>query len=506
MLTEAVVRRNLAAGCDVFRGIAFPTEVAMSPIPSLAVAVFLLASGLSAAGVPGGAERLRTLRTELDLRVDLAEERMDGSARLTVRNEGSLPARELPVLLYRLMTVQGVRDASGAALPFTQQVIAFEDEPRKQVTRAAVVLPQPLGPGETASIEVVYGGFLAGYVETGSLYIKDRISEEFTIVRQDGEAYPTVGPASNRGRREAGLPTFDWAARITVPSTHVVASGGELVERVAKSGWTTFVYRGVRPAWRLDFAIARYEIVEKAPLRIYFLPGDSPGAERLLKAGTAGLADLERRFGPRPGAGGLAVIEIPDGWGSQASETAIIQSAAAFRDPARTRELYHELTHLWNPPSLDRPDSRWNEGLATFLEDLVAERLDGRKGVRDGAERMAKFLRERVAREPRLSRVPMSDYGREEMTDYSYSVGELLFHLLYRAVGEETFDAILRGFIEESRERGGRASELAARAKLLGGAGADRLFREWFETTAWTDLLSRAATVEELVPRYRSPR
>jgi len=430
---------------------------------------------------------------------------MDGSARLTVRNEGSVPVREIPFLLYRLLTVRGVRDASGVPLPFTQQVIAFEDEPRKQVTSAVVILPQPLGPGEAASVEVAYGGFLAGYVETGSLYIKDRISEEFTIVREDGEAYPTVRPASHRGRREAGLQPFDWAARITVPSTHAVASGGELVERVTKSGWTTFVYRGVRPAWRLDFAIARYEVVEKAPLRIYSLPGDSAGADRLLKAGTAALADLERRFGPRPGAGGLAVIEIPDGWGSQASEAAIIQSAAAFRDPARTRELYHELTHLWNPPPLDRPDSRWNEGLASFLEDLLAERLDGRKVVRDGAERMAKYLRERVAKEPRLTRVPMSDYGREALTDYSYSVGALLFYFLYRTAGEETFDAILRGFIEESRERGGRASDLAARAKLLGGDGAGRLFREWFETTAWTDLLSRTASVEELVPRYRPP-
>ncbi|MFI5180690.1 MAG: hypothetical protein ACHQPI_04815 [Thermoanaerobaculia bacterium] len=480
----------------------------MSPIALFAAAAFLLVSEPVATATletPVPAERLRTLRTELDLRVDLAEQRMDGTARLTAKNEGPVPVREVPFLLYRLLTVRGVRDAGGVALPFTQQVVAFEDEPRKQVTRVVVALPKPVGPGEAVSIEVAYGGFLAGYVETGSLYIKDRISEEFSIVREDCEAYPTVGPASNRGRREAGLPDFDWAARITVPSTHVVASGGELVERVAKSGWTTFVYRGVRPAWRLDFAIARYEIVEKAPLRIFCLPGDAPGGERLLKAGAAALQDLERRFGPRPGAGGLAVIEIPDGWGSQASEAAIIQSAAAFRDPARTRELYHELTHLWNPPSLDRPDSRWNEGLATFLEDLLTERLDGRLAVRKGVDWMAKHLRERLAAEPRLARVPMRDYGREDLTGDSYSVGGLLFYLLYQASGEKTFDAILRGFIEASRERGGRASDLAARAKLLGGDGADRLFREWFETAAWADLLSHAATVEELVPRYRPP-
>lgn len=480
----------------------------MSLIPLLAVAAFLLASEPatgSTTAASGPAERIRTLRTELDLRVDLAGERLDGTARLTVRNEGSVPVRDLPFLLYRLLTVRGVRDASGVPLPFTQQVIAFEDEPRKQVTRAVVALAQPLAPGEAASVEVAYGGFLAGYVETGSLYIKDRISEEFTIVREDCLAYPTVGPASDRGRREAGLSTFDWAARVTVPSTHVVASGGELVERVAKNGWTTFVYRGVRPAWRLDFAIARYEVVEKAPLRIYHLSGDAPGAERLLKAGAAALQDLERRFGPRPGAGGLAVIEIPDGWGSQASEAAIIQSAAAFRDPARTRELYHEPTHLWNPPSLDRPDSRWNEGLATFLEDLLAERLDGRIAVRDRAEQAAKRLRERVAADPRLARVPMRDFGAEDLADNSYGVGGLLFYLLYRASGEETFDEILRGFIEASRERGGRASDLAARAGLLGGEGGRRLFREWFETTAWTDLLSRTASVEELVARYRPP-
>jgi hypothetical protein len=483
----------------------------MSPGSLLSVALVLLASGPGAASPappttasqPAG--RLRTLRTDLELRVDLAGERLDGTARLTVENEGSVPVREIPIVLYRLLTVVGVRDRGGAPLPFTQEVVAFEDEARKQVTRAVVALPKPLGRGETALVEIAYGGFLAGYAETGALYIRDRITEEFAIVREDCEAYPTVGPASNRLRREAGLQEFDWSARITVPFTHVVASGGELVERVAKDGWTTFVYRGLRPAWRLDFAIARYRVVERAPLRIYALPGDEAGAERLLTAGTTGLKELERRFGPRFGTGELAVIEIPDGYGSQASEAAIIQSAAAFRDPARTRELYHELTHLWNPPSLDRPDCRWNEGLATFLEDLLAERLDSRGTVRESADRLAAFLRKRIAAEPRLARVPMRDYGKEDLTDYSYSVGGLLFYLLYRTVGDEDFDAILRGFIEASRESGGRAEDLVARARLLGGEGARRLVREWFETTEWTTLLSKTASVEGLVPRYRPP-
>jgi hypothetical protein len=60
-------------------------------------------------------------------------------------------------------------------------------------------------------------------------YIRDTISDEFTILRPDAFAYPVVGPPSHRKLWGAGLPMFDYSAQVFVPRTHVVANGGELV-------------------------------------------------------------------------------------------------------------------------------------------------------------------------------------------------------------------------------------------------------------------------------------
>ena len=80
------------------------------------------------------------------------------------------------------MTVGAVRDGAGSRLGFRQSVVAFEDDPRKQTNHLLVALDPPLEPGKTAVVEIEYGGYLAGYVETGSLYIQDRVDEAFTIL------------------------------------------------------------------------------------------------------------------------------------------------------------------------------------------------------------------------------------------------------------------------------------------------------------------------------------
>ncbi|HUM03661.1 MAG TPA: hypothetical protein VL084_15335, partial [Thermoanaerobaculia bacterium] len=327
----------------------------------------VLAAALPAPAAPADpADRiqLRPVRYELDLLVDFKEETVSGAARILLRNDSSSPAAQASLLLYRLLTVRGVTNGAGSPVPFTQQIVAFEDEARRQVNRVVVPLAPPLPPGGEIVLRVEYGGYLAGYVETGSLYIKDRVDESFTILREDAEAYPTVRVPSARVNRAAGLPDFDYLARITVPNTHVVASGGSLVERTERDGRATYVYRSVKPSWRMDFAIARYGVLERDGFKVYHFPEDVRSAERILEAARAVRSSYTKRFGPLPEIPSFAIIEIPDGWGSQADVTSILQSAAAFKNPERVGELYHEVSHLWNVRSTDPSFCRWNEGLA----------------------------------------------------------------------------------------------------------------------------------------------
>ncbi len=471
----------------------------------LAVAVLLAGRGVAEAVPPAERALLKPTRYELELRVEFREERISGSARITLVNAGASPASEASFLLYRLMTVAAVRGAGGEAIPFRQAVVAFEDEPRRQTNHVLVTLSPPLQPGRSAIVQLEYGGYLAGYVETGSLYIQDRVDEAFTIIREDADAYPTMRVPSSAANRAAGLPEFDYLARITVPESHAVANGGALVERTVRDGLATYVYRNIKPAWRMDFAVARFGTLEAPGLRVFHLLEDRAGAERVLKAAVASMALYTKWFGPLHDAPSFTVIEIPDGWGSQADVTSILQAAAAFRDPARLHEVYHEVSHLWNAPSLDRPFCRWNEGLASFLESLTQETLDGTPAVDERARKAALFLLERAAGEPRLKSVPMIDYGKEQITGYSYSAGMLMFSTLYRLVGQESFNAIVGGYYQKYQAAGGTTAQFVRHASAAARRDLTPLFDDWLSTTRWYQILSSGAKVEDLANRYRVP-
>ena len=447
---------------------------------------------------------LAPVRYELDLRVDFKDERISGSAQITLKNAGASPVREASFLLYRLMTVTAVRDAKGQALPFRQAVVAFEDEPKRQTNQILVPLDPPLPPGKSTTVKIDYGGYLAGYVETGSLYIKDQVNEAFTIIREDADAYPAVRVPSFAKNRAAGLPEFEYLARITVSESHTVANGGALIEKIVHDGHATYVYRNIKPAWRMDFAIARYGTLEGSGLRVFCLPEDRKGADVVLKAAGDSMALYADWFGPLRDAPVFTVIEIPDGWGSQADVTSILQAAAAFRDPARLHEVYHEVSHLWNVSSLDRPYCRWNEGLASFLEDLTQEKLEGKPRLDKRAERMAQWLVERGSKEPRLKTVSMIDYGKEEMTDYAYSAGMLMFYALYRLVGQEQFNAVIGGYYQKYQATGASTQQFVTHARAAAGRDLATFFNDWFYSPRWYEFLTFGVKVQDLADRYRT--
>src|SRR5262245_24566076 len=109
--------------------------------------VLLAASLLAGSAIRAGADPVRPTRYELDVRVDFAEERVEGSARVTILNETAEPVRELSFRLYRLLAVSAVRAANGTPLEFSQTVVAFDDDPKRQANVLRVLLPTALAAG-----------------------------------------------------------------------------------------------------------------------------------------------------------------------------------------------------------------------------------------------------------------------------------------------------------------------------------------------------------------------
>lgn len=105
----------------------------------------------------------------------------------------------------------------------------------------------------------------------------------------------------------------------------------------------------------------------------------------------------------------------------------------------RLYELYHEISHIWNVKPLDPLPSRFeSEGLAMFLQYLVQEKLENKKGALEkAAEWASKSFRKKCQNDPRCKDVPIIDYGKEMLPDLSYSKGMTLFYILYKLVGGE---------------------------------------------------------------------
>lgn len=440
---------------------------------------------------------------QLECDLDFGTEVLRGASRIDLRNPSSESVREASFLLYRLLRVTAVRDGHGQALPFRQATVAFDDFPKLQVNHVTVDLSTPLAPGARATIAVQFDGHLLGYAETGMLYVKDRIDRAFTILRPDAYAYPQPGYPSLAINRSAPEWSFSYVARITVPDGLSVANGGRLESREPRGNTTTYQFSSLKPSWRMDFAIAPYSALTSGPVRVLHLPGDEVGAAGVARAAGQALDLYARWFGPRRESVPITIIEIPDGWGSQADVTTIIQSAAAFKDPERHREVYHELSHLWDVPSIERPSPRWNEGLASFLEHLVTQELSGTPIVDARANQLIAWLRTSVDEHPDWRTVPLADYGRARLTDLSYSVGALYFDLVYRLAGPEAFRRIVGGFSTRFGAQGASLRDLVEWERTNSPVDLSELNQDWIFGTAWIDRVRRWTSITDIEAYYR---
>ncbi len=228
-------------------------------------------------------------------------------------------------------------------------------------------------PGARTDVTIAWSGFLVPYTETGMRYVRDHVERSFTILRAESFGFPQIRVPSFEQSRAMPAGGFTYALRVTVPADLVVATGTAATARVESDSLSTWTFASDTPVPFLLVAIAPYETLTEGDLRVFYFPEDSSGARTVMGAMQDAVRTYGRWFGPVGSRLRLHVIEIPEGWGSQADLNAgIIQTADAFRDTTELVQLYHELAHLWHPADVDSAPPRWNEGLATFLSYRMA--------------------------------------------------------------------------------------------------------------------------------------
>lgn len=441
---------------------------------------------------------------DLAIEVDYDEPKIRGAGQLTVRNTSDRSVRRVPLLLYRMMKVTALTTPDGTPLRFTERILPYTDWEQLQVNYVDVETPA-IDPGAEMTLAIAWEGFLHGYTEA-MRYVRDHIDPAYTTVREETKSYPVVGYPSWRATTAAGLPDFDVEVRVTVPDSLVVGFGGQLLGVDQANGTATYHYRTRRPVWRIDIAIAPYEVMERDGLTVFHFPADRDGAATVADGFLRAMDQYTDWFGPLHEFGGYAIIEVPTGYGSQAATNDILLQASAFEHPDDLTQLYHEASHLWNVELSDRPSPRWDEGMAMFLQQLLVdvfagdERLSAVEGL---AVRTRDRLRSQFEHQPRLATIPPIAYGQEDVTDLSYRVGMLMFGVLYDLIGQEGFNQLVGGFYQEHPAGGASTADFVARANRVALLNLDPFFEDWLYGTGYTRFLDGDLTLTQMADSYR---
>ncbi len=439
---------------------------------------------------------------QLDYQLDLAETSLTASGKITVKNISTEVATHIPFRLYRMLKVSQITDDEGKPLKYSQNILSDEAWPVLQTNYLEIDLLEPIKPEESRTFSLQFNGYIRGYAETGWLYVKDSITPEFSLLRTDSFAYPIIGYPNETVNSQVLIMShrFDYDVRISVPKPLIVANGGALISKTEDKNKQTFRYKNKLPAWRMDFAIAPYQLTEKGKYRIFSWEPENkvqPVLDEIVKT-----VDLYSQwFGPLATELGYTFIEVPEGFGAQADVTSVIQDATAFRGGEELTRIYHELSHQWNVKPLDQYSPRWNEGLATFLEDLTFDQLHQPGFLNESTESILKRLKNDFSQNDQYGQTGYLDFGKAGLN--SYRVGSPFFRLIYDLIGEQKFNRVLAEYYRDYYQTGATTEQLIERFSIVSNNDLQRLFRDWAYTGEYVKIISNSKNYAELLARYK---
>ncbi len=231
---------------------------------------------------------------------------------------------------------------------------------------------------------------------------------------------------------------------------------------------------------------------------------DEKNATAILDGVSRSVQLYSQMFGDLKDYQGYTLIEIPDGWGSQASDYYLLQVASTFDDVQHLAQLYHEVAHTWNAKT--KPDiqrCRWfDEAFAMYFQALAIREFEGQDAYKKEMDRDRESFINRATRDRKNFDTPIAEYGKYELGGNSYSKGPWSLYVLHQLVGEEQFKSIIRTFLSEFRDKPADFKDFQKLAEQVAHRNLEKYFQEWFYTSASSQLLADKVPVMDIVKRY----
>ncbi len=239
-----------------------------------------------------------------------------------------------------------------------------------------------------------------------------------------------------------------------------------------------------------------------APAQIYLRRADEGLANRYLEATGRYLDLYSRLIGPYPYAK-FALVENfwATGYGMPSFT---VLGAEVIRLPFIPTSSYpHEVLHNWwgNGVYVDYESGNWSEGLTSYLADhlLKEEAGQGAAYRRDSLQGYASYVQAEKD-------FPLTAFrGRHSAASQAVGYGKtlMLFHMLRRELGDETFVAGLRRFYGDNRFRTAGFAEVRRAFEAVSGRDLGPFFDQWTRRTGAPSLAIERVTRTPTETGYR---
>lgn len=400
----------------------------------------------------------------LELDVSPPKKRIDATARMSIVAEKKLDA-------FRL-------DLSGlkvTAVLVNSRPAVFEQKNDKLVVRPNAQIAK----GERFNVAIAYEGTPQA--------IEDPTDPAYKLgwFRYGGGSYVVSEPVGASSFYPANDEPTDKATfrfEITVPEGYMAVANGVLDKTKTVPGGTRFSWRMDHPmtTWLATVQINKYDVLKTRtasglPIRIYTTPGAPDGdAKRYAKA-KAMIPFIESIAGPYPfEIYGSVTVDDPGLY--YALET---QTISTFPSGAAGQGLVaHELAHQWFGDAVtirDWADIWIAEGYATYFEELWPNRNNT-----EAFDRAMRRLYDYAV--SRGLGPAVVENGTQIFSDRVYVRGALALYALRLKVGEETFNAVTRTFVDRFRYKNATTQDFILTAiQVSGDTSGDirELLNDW---------------------------
>ncbi len=97
----------------------------------------------------------------------------------------------------------------------------------------------------------------------------------------------------------------------------------------------------------------------------------------------------------------------------------------------------------------------------------------------------------------------MIDFGKMGLESNSYSLGMIMFRVLYQVMGESDFNKCIRTYYADYYAHGATTNQFVDRAIKASNPGVSKFFDDWMYSTKYIEWIKSGITIDEMTKMYR---